>query len=146
MKPFGHNTRVLQTTDDRQTTSHDNSRTLHCNGRLKTDLRVYSMHWIDSDVDLPTLDRVELNQHAKQLGQMLFRYRPESGSGHTDTGQITLPGPLKWSVGLVIHTKNKFSQNLETLIFFCHWFCGCGHPGPFCTHAAVNRTIGLGLE
>jgi len=34
MKPFGHNTRVLQTTDS-QTTSHDNSRTLHCNGRLK---------------------------------------------------------------------------------------------------------------
>ena len=65
------------------------------------------MHWIDSDVDLPTLDRVELNQHAKQLGQMLFRYRPESGSGHTDTGQITLPGPLKWSVGLVIHTKKQ---------------------------------------
>ena len=30
---FGHNTRVLQTTN-RQTTSHDNSRTLHCNGRL----------------------------------------------------------------------------------------------------------------
>jgi len=36
MKPFGHNTGVLQTTDDRQTTYRNNSRTLHCNGRLKT--------------------------------------------------------------------------------------------------------------
>ena len=44
VKPFGHNTRVLQTTGDRQTTSHDNSRTLHCNGRLIMRFVIFIIH------------------------------------------------------------------------------------------------------
>jgi len=59
MKPFGHNTRVLQTTGDRQTTSHDNSRTLHCNSRLIMRFVIFIIH-----------------QGLENIGTILSRPRP----------------------------------------------------------------------
>jgi len=44
------------------------------------------------------LDRVQINQPVKYLGQRPFSSEGITGHSNTHTGPIARPGPLKWSI------------------------------------------------
>jgi len=83
-------------TDDRQTTSHDNSRTLHCNGRLKTRMWATAQHdgraaeykWrplFNAVVWLTPTTRVPCSNAAKTPKPLKFTGVPSDNEKHRQT-------------------------------------------------------------